>query len=273
MAVKNSMIDNIQEYKFTTLDASKIEAKDNVRDYEIKTLDSYMPASHEKILIERKFAKENKFNISPIVKNHRGILLQEEEDRQKEIATKVEEKFRLVKEEAFKKGYEDGFKSGTDEALLKMRESSSDKIDKLTEIITTLMKEKEQLLEREKREVYYLIKSLTKWIILRELEDDDDYVKRLLEKMIMEIGKSQSLLVQMSQKQFENIPEIQKFIQENIGGMKNVRVEIDHDIHDKGIVIESKNFIIKGTVEEQLRSFDKVFENVGLSYDKSRTDS
>ncbi len=273
MVVKNSVTDDIQEYDFTTLDDSKLETKDGVKDYKIKNIDLDTSILQNQIRIERKLAKEKNFNISSIVRSHRGIVSQEEDDRRKEIERTIEERINSIKKEALQKGYEDGFKIGKDEAISKMRESSSDKLEKLTEILTVLVKEKERLLQQEKIEVYHLIKNLTKWIILRELKDDGDYVKRLLEKLITEIGQSQSILVQMSQEQFQHMPEVKKVIKENMEAVKNVRVEVDYDIHDKGLVIETKNFIIKGTLEEQLQSFDKLFESVGPIYDERRTDS
>jgi len=42
------------------------------------------------------------------------------------------------------------------------------------------------------------------------------------------------------------------------------RVEVDLDQEENGIVLESENTIVDGSLETQFKSIDRVFENVGL---------
>ena len=123
---------------------------------------------------------------------------------------------------------------------------------------------KEEIVNNQKQDLYNLVRNLTKWVILRELKEDGEYITRLLEKLVTEIQTKANLLVQVDQKSFEGMEDVLETVQERIGTLKNVRVEVDYDIDGQGIIIDSDNGIINGTFEEQMISLDKLFESVGL---------
>ena len=54
---------------------------------------------------------------------------------------------------------------------------------------------------------------MTKWILLRELRDDDDYLIRLIEKLIDEIGNKKRLTINIDHKRFSKMPEVLEEIQ------------------------------------------------------------
>ena len=63
----------------------------------------------EDVLIEeRKLAEENNFNITPVVKEHRGLKRQEEIEREKKILREVQKRVDLIKEDAREEGKKTG---------------------------------------------------------------------------------------------------------------------------------------------------------------------
>ena len=277
MAVKNLYSEDISDYEFFDFDENILDSKKSIKEYDRDNFNEFEVVdreTHEKnIKSEREFAEKERFEISSIVKDHRGIKAQEEKNLQDKIQERVDIEVKDIKDEAFKSGYEDGLKYGKNEIYEKMKESSADKIEKLTEIISELMEEKKILLQKEKMEIYRLIKNLVKWIVLRELKDDGDYIKRLIDKLIADIGDKQKILVQVGKDQFDHMSDIREFIRNEIEELENVRVEVDYDISGNGVVVESQNTIIKGTLEEQFNSLDKLFESVGLPGDSRRKKS
>ena len=109
-----------------------------------------------------------------------------------------------------------------------------------------------------------MIRNMTKWIILRELKEDGAYLERLLEKLIIELQARQNLLIQVNKNDFSHMPEILQVVQQRLGTLNNVRLEVDFDISPNGITIESENGIITGTLETQFKNLDKLFESVGI---------
>ena len=50
-----------------------------------------------------------------------------------------------------------------------------------------------------------------------------------------------------------------------VGKLTNVRVEADLDMKENGIMLESENTIIDGSLKAQFESIDKLFLSVGLN--------
>lgn len=262
------MASEIQEYKFKSF--NKVEdTSSNVKEFSFEDLkdvaiggEADLKQSSNQLRIERDFAEKNDFVISPVVKSHRGITAQEIKDRERLIEEEVEKRVNKIKDEAFSQGHRDGVESGREEVFNQTRVLTEEKIDNLTTMIHEALLEREKLLTKQKDDIYRLINVLTKWIIMRELKDDGKYIYRLFEKLIRELQVKNNLLVQVNFNQFEQMPEVLEFTKEKLGEISNVRLEIDYDISDKGIVVESENGIINGTIEEQFKSLDKLFSNV-----------
>ena len=132
-------------------------------------------------------------------------------------------------------------------------------------MINDVLKTQEDILNSQKKQIYETVKNLTKWIILRELSDDGRYLERLLIKLIKELQTTSKLQVKVNQKYFEDMPDILEVVQSQLGELDSVRVEVDYDIDSPGFIVECENGIINGTLEQQYKALDKLFESVGLS--------
>ena len=143
-----------------------------------------------------------------------------------------------------------------------MRSVVDQKLENFSQMVTSVLKTQENILAKQKTEVYQLIRNLTKWIVLRELKEDGKYIERLLERLLLEMQVRNNLLIQVNTDDFAHMPEVLEHVQSRLGEMKNVRIEIDSTVKSRGIVIESENGIINATMEEQFKSLDKLFEDV-----------
>ncbi len=260
----------IKSYSFTEFshsDAGSSDAKDFLyREFsESNPLQS--PEKAKVIKAERKRAEDSGFSISPIVREYRGMVTQEMSERERRIEDEVLKRLEFLKQQACEEGFKEGVEQGKAEVFDQTRQMTEEKLAHLTELIQTVLAEKEELLAKEKNDVYRLVRNLSKWITLKELKDDGKYVERLLEKLITELGAKQNLLIQVNAAQFEQMPEVLEIVQKKLGELKNVRVEADSDVSINGFIIESDNGIINGTLEEQFIQLDRLFEAVGLESD------
>jgi flagellar assembly protein FliH len=259
--------DKIESYEFQPLFENS-EREDGISGFEFKPLqkDQVMDVQeHEKVIkIERKRAVESNFEIAPIVKEHRGINRQEELERQRLIQEEVEKQLVRIQDQAYREGFEKGLKDGQEEVFNQTRAEVEQKLEALTEMIQEVLNTHHDLLQKEKMSVYRTIRNLTKWVILRELEDDGEYIFRLLDKLINELQVKSNILIQIDSKSFEDKPDILEILEQKIGELSNVRLEVDYDIEGPGIVVESENGIINGSLKEQMYNLSRLFEAVGL---------
>ena len=193
-------IEDVQEYDFKRFDESDLSGA--AHEYEFKEFSEFKKSQKEKIQpiirIERETSRENNFRISPIVKEFRGIEEQEKNERERRIADEVERRVNALKEEAFREGFEEGVEKGKVEIYNELRQSVDEKMDIFNEMIADVLALKEDLLTKQRLEIYETVRNLTKWILLREIKTDETYFNRLLEKLVQEIQTKTNLLIKIN---------------------------------------------------------------------------
>lgn len=265
---ENSQGENkVQDYKFHEFSQRVIKNKDmTVKHYEIPVLENVMLKEKKELsnLIkeERNFAAISEFSISPIVKQYRGMKQQETDEYNDKIKEEVAKEINRIKDQWAQKGYEEGKKLGYEEvkkiSLLQLEEQ----INVIKGMIEEVLKNKLQILNIQKEQILDLIKAFTKWIIIKEIKEDKDYIPRLFEKLVMELGTKENLLVKINKEHFQSMPNILEIIQQKLGELKNIRLEVDYEQEKPGIVLESLNGIIDGSFDSQMKNLDKVFVSV-----------
>ncbi len=257
---------SVTEYQFQNFNEVE-EASDIVKLFEFKPLfnNSQITAKadfQKTIKNERVAAKTSNFKVNPIVEQFRGLRDQEEREYEDRVELEVKRRVQLVSEEAYKIGFDEGVKQGREEIFDQMRSSVDEKLDDFSVMVADVLKTQEEILANQKKEMYQLLRNLSKWIVLRELDEDGKYIERLLEKLLLEMQCRHNLLILVNPTDFSAMPEVLEHVQARLGELKNVRIEMDTSVRTKGIIVESENGIINATMEEQFKSLDKLFEDV-----------
>ncbi len=258
--------DDVKPYVFESFNEVTQNSGD-VKVFEFTQLDIHNKnargETHQKtIKQERIVAREKQFKINDIVKEYRGFKDQEEREYEDKVEEEVQRRLEAIKEEAFKVGYEEGVNQGREEVFEQMRGIVDQKIDDLNGMINDVLATHEEIVSNQKKQIYQLVRNLSKWVILRELKDDGKYVERLLEKLVHEIQTKRNLLVQVGAEDFSQMEDVLNHLQSKLGELTNVRVEVNHKVATRGIIVESENGIIDATIEEQFEALDKLFEDV-----------
>jgi flagellar assembly protein FliH len=259
----------IEKYNFRTFVGSE-EADFESKEFDIPEFKEgqEVKKSINKIIsiaTEKDSALKTGFQISPIVQEHRGHREIERHQNMRRIEKEVDVRTNQLRDQAYKDGYNEGLRQGKEDSLEQLKEKSEEKIARLIEMISNTVNQRKSLLENDKKEVYRIVKDLTKWIVLRELKSDDQYIERLIEKLIHELGEKSNLVVHVNQEQFEDMPEILEKVQEKVGNLPNVRVMVNYDLKRNGIKIESDSGIICADLDKQFENLDKIFESVGVT--------
>lgn len=218
--------------------------------------------SEEVIRTERGFEKDKSFSILPLVREHRGLKAQEDRDYQTSIEQEVEARVQAAIEQARLDGYRAGHEEGYGKAYQEGMAKLEGRVEDFSDILGNLKDQCHKVLAENKADAFKMIKSLTQWIVLKELEDEA-YLERLLNKLILEMNTKNNLVVRVSQESFKYMPEVVEKVQARIGELSNVRVELDMDQEGNGIILESENGIIDASIKSQMASLEKIFTSVG----------
>jgi flagellar assembly protein FliH len=258
----------VSDYQFEAFDTA-VGSVNGAKDFEFINFDKNSPLTkpeHQKVIkAERGSATKNQFEIAPMVKEHRGLVEQENREREDRIEEEVKKRVDALREQAYQQGYNEGEETGRKETIEHTKHEVEEKVSLLNDMIYRVLEAEQEMLDSYKIEIYTLTRSLTKWVILRELNDDKDYLKRLLEKLIHEINSKSNLLIKVGVSQFKNMPEVLEQVEASLGKIKNTRLELDDTLDSKGLVIESDNGIINASLKQQFKGISKLFESLGVS--------
>lgn len=261
------MTTDVKDYQFQSFSQKPLNSE--VEEFEFQDFEGMSVREIEQqqkvIRVERQQAKESGFDLSPIVHEARGIRAQEDSDFEQAVREEVERRVQEIQGNAHREGLELGREEGRKEVREELSAGAEEKILLLNDMVSEVLSSRIKLLSAQKMQTYSLLRTIAKWVVLKELKDDGEYIIRLLEKLIVEAQTRDNLLIRVNEKHFEQMPEVLEVVQEKVGELKNARVEIDFDIEAPGIVVESTNGIVNGSLNTQLESLDKLFEAVGLA--------
>lgn len=271
---KNKKVGNVKNFSFAQLvpENGKCENPDEVMDFSFQSLDHAEnlknEITQEGLREEREFEKQSPFNILSMVRNHRGIEEQEKYDYENDVATQVQAKLEQLKMDGFEEGKRLGREEGYEFAYKEAKEKFDLQAGEVQKIVDDVLEQSKDTLLKNQKNAYRMIKNLTKWVLLREI-DAEEYLPTLLEKLIHEINIKNNLVVRVNTKSFKDMPSVVEKVEAKIGELKNARIEVDLDMEYPGLILETENGIIDGSFKAQMESINKLFETVGVDANES----
>jgi flagellar assembly protein FliH len=255
----------IQTFEFADLNSTHVVSQTKFETFSFKDINGEPfnadKPSDEEIRQERSFERKSNFKIDGVVRDSRGISGQEKSDLEEKIQQEVNTRLEAAYQEAYKEGLEKGRAEGREESLKEFNEVLAQKMDELGEVIAHVQTQTSKILDKNHQEVYEFIKRFTKWIVLKEI-NEKTYLEDLLEKLILELNARKNLIIKVGKSNFSQMPEVVQSVEAKLGQLSNVRIEIVPEINHPGIILESENGLIDGSLEGVFQNIDKIFELV-----------
>lgn len=256
---------DIKPFEFAEINSSHVVGQPKFETFAFKNIDGKPfkdnTASDDSIRKERTFAKQNNFQIDSTVKEKRGIAKQEETDFENRVNAEVEKRVKQAYQDAYAKGLEEGRAKGQEKSEAELAEATAQKLEELTQVIQDVQAQTGNLVDKNRVEVYEFIKRFTKWIVMKEV-NEKLYLETLLEKLILELNARKNLTIKVGRANFADMPVIIQSVEQKVGTLSNVRVEIVPEINHPGIILESENGLIDGSLEGVFQNIDKIFDMV-----------
>jgi flagellar assembly protein FliH len=255
----------VKSFEFSDLQGTHVITQSDFKSFSFEELNGESTKtekiSEEALRSERSFEKKNNFKIDSAVRDSRGLSRQENSDFETKIQAEVTRRLEASYKDAYNEGIEKGREEGKAQALLQYQEELNLKIDGFVDIVNEIQAQSGKLIEKNRHEIYAFVKQFTKWIILKEV-NEKLYLETLLEKLILELNARKNLVIKVGKANFDKMPEVVQVVEARLGQLSNLRIEIGSEIQHPGILLESENGLIDGTLEGVFKNIDKIFEQV-----------
>ncbi len=256
---------DIQTFEFADLQVGKETGTSTFKPFNFNELNGQPQKKNtiteETLRTERTYEKKNNFKIDGAVRDSRGLSRQEQNDIESQIQIEVQKRLETAYQEAYNEGIEKGKEEGRAEAMAHYQDELTAKVNEFSQIVDEMTKQSDKLVEKNRHDIYEFIKRFTKWIVLKEI-DEKVYLENLLEKLLLELNVRKNLIVKVGRANFSKMPEVIQTVEARLGQLTNVRVEIVPEINHPGIILESENGLIDGSIEGVFGNIDRIFEQV-----------
>jgi flagellar assembly protein FliH len=257
--------DDIKPFKFSEINGEHVVSGNEFQAFAFKDLKGSTvqtrTVTDDDIRSERNFAAKNDFKIDDMVKDYRGLSRQEQTDLEKKIQVEVNKRVEAAYQKAYAEGLAKGEAMGREEAVARHTTELSGNVDEFVTLIGGLQDQTAAYITQHRAEVYEFIKRFTKWIVMKEI-NEKVYLEQLLEKLILELNCRKNLIVKVGRAQFEAMPDVMKTVEARLGQLQNTRIEIVPELRHPGIILESENGLIDGSLEGVFANIDRVFGQV-----------
>lgn len=260
---KNS---EIKPFVFSDLQGSHVVTQPRPENFEFqnlngKSLHSEKPAE-QTLRVERKFEKDKAFKIDQVVRDHRGISEQENDDLEERVAAEVERRVQEIYQKAFDQGVAEGRAEGIDQIKAETAEKMSFLGNDIFQLLSDFKAQIEVAGHDHRNEMIKFVKQFSKWVLLKEM-DEKEYLSRLLEKLLHELNARRNMIIRVNEGSYSYMPDIVAHLESKLGAFSNVRIEVSNDMNYPGVILESENGIIDASLENIFSKLDRFFEQVG----------
>lgn len=253
---------DVQNYDFVEFSSStkKIIA-DDYQDVEFRK-----PNKKFKSLInEVNQANKNEFIIDKEVFDLRQHRVAKKNELEKKIEERIQHDLIKIKDQAYQEGFQKGLQDGIAKAYEEERDSTQKKIKEMKAMVDNLLNRQDEIVKTQEHELNKLIRDLTKWIILRELKNDDDYISRLVSKIVEENKTALRISFQVGRgitaSFSRSIHELNQELQNTYHGQ--VEIIENKKIDKDAIEVQLDSNVLRANLSEQLDVFNQIFDIVG----------
>jgi flagellar assembly protein FliH len=256
---------DVKTFTFDEIKSENVATSSKFKSFSFQTIhgepfNSDRP-SEETIRQERTAAQNSDFKFDDTVMEFRGLSRQEQNDTENRIEHEVQKRLKAAFEDAYREGLEKGKSEGREHTMRSIDQALVEKMNELATVINDVKLHSETLLQINKIEIQEFIRRFTKWILMKEV-NEKTYLTDLLERLILELNARKNLIVKVGSGNFSQMPEVIAAVETKLGQLVNVRIEIVPELKHPGIILESENGLIDGSLEGVFETIDKIFSQV-----------
>jgi flagellar assembly protein FliH len=196
----------------------------------------------------------DRFKLSQLAKEAQGEEEKERRQIDAAIQSRVQAESEMARAIGLKEGYVEGLNQGRQEALEQYRKSSSEKVERLDQLVSSMEAAKIQIFEANQKFLVDLAYRVGRSVLLKELATDREYVTRLARGLLEKIELRDNLTLKLNPSDAALVDELKAGLQGTFANLRNLAIETSSEVRGGGVVLESEWGAIDASLETQLSS-------------------
>lgn len=185
-----------------------------------------------------------------------GVEAEERDHVEEIVVREVETRLEVLKDEAYQEGFKKGRVDGKNQAEKEFYSSTKPVFDEFLTLIQSFESLKGEMFAANEAFLIQLIYQFGKQVLLKDLQADPDYVKRIAGHLVEKIGAKENIKIKVSKKDQANIDSLRDFLKVQYPDLKNVQIDSVEEVELGGCKVETDLIRLDATVETQLRAIE-----------------
>jgi flagellar assembly protein FliH len=196
--------------------------------------------------------KDTRFSLSELLR--KPLSVEEEERRaiEEKVRARVASMADEVREKARTEGYQEGLQKGYEEAFRRFQQEGAERLARFEKLLGEAENAKQEIFRANERYLMELLFRIARTVLLREAQTDRQLVLRLARELIERVGVRENIRIKVHPDDAATIEMLKEGIEQALGSMKNLAVEVSNQIKGGGCAVETEWNAIDASIDTQL---------------------
>lgn len=243
-----------------TMDVKKFEYPDltqrregpAVKRYQEPKFEAHVNTSAVDAIHKKK--SDSSFKLDKIVIDQLGMEDRENAALETRVAREIEKRWELAAEKAEVAGYTRGLEEGKAEAYRAELPRIKERVEKFDHILQQFDSCKEKIFSANEAFLMELIAEVSGMVVLKEIELDKDYVRRLVTTLLQQLSTKEDLKIHLSEADFANVEALRSSLEKEFGKLNNTTIEASPEISVGGCKIETRFGVMDASIASQIEN-------------------
>jgi len=248
------MSSHFKPYEFKELDASGASIT--------KRFDEPKFASHRDAdKIDKSHRGSDHFALDHTVAGQLGVHERERREAEARIQAELERRWEKAAEQAEVAGYTKGLEEGKAEAFKAEYPRVAEKLARMDSLLAEFDGYRARIFAANEAFLMDLIAQVGGMVALKAVENDPDYIRRLVTTLLEQLATKEDLKIFLSESDFENVELLRTAIGKEFGKLTNTTIEASPDISVGGCKIETRFGVVDASVATQIENVMKTLKS------------
>ncbi len=200
---------------------------------------------------------QSRFHVHELARKPLNIEQEEQQYIEAEVARKVSEELERLRIEVTAQAHQEGLEAGKTLAYSETKEQLQPKIEAFDAALESFEAMRSEIFKANEEYLMIMLNQIVRLIVLKEINIDKDYTKRLFLNLIDRLGTRDNIKLFVNREMFDALEEFRGSLADKISALKNLSIEFDPSVKDKGLRVETEFGEIDARIETQLKNFSE----------------
>jgi flagellar assembly protein FliH len=196
--------------------------------------------------------KTDGFQLDGMVVSQLGMDERQHQEQEARIRKEIERRWEQTAEKAEVSGYTKGLEEGKAEAYKAEQPRIRERLEKFDHLLQSFDSYKDKIFGANESFLMDLIAEVAGMIVLKEVEVDRDYIRRLVTTLLQQLGTKDDIKIFLSESDFANVESLRQSIEKDFGKLNNSSIEISSAVPVGGCKIETRFGVVDASIAAQI---------------------